>query len=251
VGNLMSLAQCEEHTARLAAARAHLQQAVGLARGLVDRRETEIQALLTALDPRVPRLTLRRALGAPAALKVKRDDIDLDVALFDVALPVEPGTHVLVASAEGFEAKRVTVELAEGQSRELVVQTGARVAPVIAPEVVAPAPVPPAPPPQRPSIVVPVALGVAGGVSLVVGTVFGVVALETNHQAVELCPSHMNCPGAALSKSSTSNSEAWVANVTVPVGVVMVAGAAIWWVINGRATPARATLGWQELTVTW
>src|SRR5580700_9176679 len=101
VGTLISLAQCEEATVRLAAARQHWQEAADLADATNDRlnRGPFARQHFAQVDPRVPRLLLRLAAGAPADTSVRRDDVTLGAAAFGVPLPLDPGAHRITVIA--------------------------------------------------------------------------------------------------------------------------------------------------------
>jgi hypothetical protein len=224
VGTLISLAECEEAIGKLARARAHWQQAIGLAHSVGDRREAFAGEKFGAIDPRVPRLTLRRGASAPPALTVSRDDMEIGGASFDSPLPVEIGPHTVSVSAVGFATNTVTVELKEGESKEVVLEPGAPLPPP--PPVEEPAkPVvePPAPEaPPRPSPLRPIALAVGGVgvVALGVGTFLGVQVIEAKSQGD--CSSNGNSCNGALREGNVSN----VAFASG--GVLLVTAAAFW-----------------------
>jgi hypothetical protein len=180
VGNLISLAECEEATARLAAARGHWQQAADLARGLGDQRESFAREKLAILDPRVPRLTIRRAPGSPETMTVARDDVALGPGSFDIPLPVEVGTHVVVTRAEGFEPTRIEVTFAERDAKIIDVEPGRALSPPVPEPHEVVLPVTPTGPRAR--IQRPVAIGFAGAgvIAAGVGTGFGIAALHGN-----------------------------------------------------------------------
>jgi hypothetical protein len=130
VGTLISLAQCEEAQDKLASARQHWQEAADFADALHDRlnRGPAAHQRFAELDKRVPRLTVRRSPSAPASLTVKRDDVTLTAASLGSALPVDPGKHVLVVSADRHDSKTFEVTVAEGETREIEVEPGAEIA---------------------------------------------------------------------------------------------------------------------------
>ena len=122
----MSLATCEEALVRLAAARVHWQEAADWAEATHDplSRAPFARRRFEALDPRVPRLTLRLAAGAPQDSSVKRDGVDLKTIAFDVALPVDPGEHTVVVTAAGRSEAKLEVTLGEGEQKILEVAPG-------------------------------------------------------------------------------------------------------------------------------
>jgi hypothetical protein len=150
VGTLLNLAQCEEVTGKLAGARAHLEKALRIARTTGDPREAHVTEQRDALLPRVPQLTLLVAPGAPDDTRVRLDGVDVAPGDLGVAMPLDPGVHVVVASAPGRAARRFEVDAAEGSTQELRVEPGEAGAAPPAPSPVAPAPLAPVERPASP-----------------------------------------------------------------------------------------------------
>ena len=94
LGTLLNLADCEEHTSRVASAWAHWGEAVELAQKTGDKRDGFAATHRDALAPRLP--MLRLDIPAPsAALDVYRDGVKIDPAAYGVPLPSDPGGHVV------------------------------------------------------------------------------------------------------------------------------------------------------------
>ena len=118
------LALCEEHLGQLA-------------RALSDYRDAEDQARLenaqdvlrivgkqvSALDPRVPRLTIRVVPPLPA-VSLTLDGAPIDDGPTHAARPVEPGVHYVEATAPGRATSTTAVTLREYESRLLDVSVG-------------------------------------------------------------------------------------------------------------------------------
>jgi len=126
VGTLISLAECEEETQKLAGARLHWQQAAILADAKNDplRRGPFARRMFEAVDPRVPRLLVRLAPSAPASSVFQRDDLALGRATLGIEVPVDPGAHIVAVSAPGRETRRYSVQLGEGEHKVLDVEPG-------------------------------------------------------------------------------------------------------------------------------
>ena len=113
------IALCEEHLGQLA-------------RALGDYRDAEDQARLenaqdvlrivgkqvSALDPRVPRLTIRVVPPVPA-VSLKLDGKPLDQGPTHAASPVDPGVHYVEATAPNRTPSAAAVTLREYESRVL------------------------------------------------------------------------------------------------------------------------------------
>ena len=124
VGTALNLADCVERSGQLAMALHHWQQAINLAEATKDERGQVAQQRLDALSPRVPRLTVRLAPGAPADAEVYREKVRLGDAALGQALPVNPGEHVIIVKASGHEASRKVLRIAPGDRKDIVVDAG-------------------------------------------------------------------------------------------------------------------------------
>jgi hypothetical protein len=141
------VALCQEHLGLIAAAlssytqaanQAHQEDARDVLR-LVGRR-------VAALDPRVPRLSVHVYSDAPDAV-VTLDGSRLDTASLGEPIPVEPGSHELLATAPGHTPAKAIVTMHEHDSMVLDLKL----------EAAKPSPKPPslAPEPVRASAVSP------------------------------------------------------------------------------------------------
>jgi hypothetical protein len=143
VGTLLNLADCREHLGHLASAWQRFQEAAEKL-GPSDDRLPAVKQRIAALAPRLPKLVVTLAPGAPPDTRVTRDGRPLADASLGAALPVDPGAHVIVASAPGREERRYPIDAGEGRTEHVVVEPGAPV-----PETPAgPAPETPASPPS-------------------------------------------------------------------------------------------------------
>ena len=121
-GTLLNLADCEERLSALAQAWQHWREAVALFPPGDDRLPIP-RRRLSALEPRVPHLTLTLAPGAPAGAVVVRDGVALGPASLGVPLPLNPGAHVLIVKAP----KAPTVgelTVAEGERAAITLEAG-------------------------------------------------------------------------------------------------------------------------------
>ena len=131
VGTLMNLADCEEKIGRLASAWERWREAIDTM-GQSDERLSYARGRSSALDRRVPRLTITIAGADGDATRVSRDDVELGSASFGSPLPVDPGAHVVRVTAHGHAESQVVVTLAEGERKSIEVKPGPRlVSPVV------------------------------------------------------------------------------------------------------------------------
>lgn len=193
VGTLISLAQCYEGQNKLATARQHWQEAADLADATSDRlqRGPIARDKVAELDKKVGRLTVKRAAGAPPSTAVKRDDVSLTSASFGSAFPVDPGKHVLIASAEGFEPKTYEIEIKAGESREIEIAPGAALPTPPPTTAGTPAERPPeAGDPNGGRKIAAYTLGGVGILGLGLGTIFGLSASSKWSDAKSRCPAN-------------------------------------------------------------
>jgi tetratricopeptide (TPR) repeat protein len=256
VGTLVSLAQCEEATGHLARARGHWQQAIDLARTLVDSRQSVAQERFDQIDRRVPRIVLRGGADLPAEMVVRKDDVEVARMNLDAPLPVEVGKHTVTVSSPGFEASTTVVVLGEGETKEVPIALGpalpATPLPRAPPEMtVTPVPL------HGKSPLRPVAI-VAGGVGVVgigIGSVLGLEAIAAKGQPAGVCDltcnAQANARNAALREGDASTVAFIAGGALVAAGVVMwlvapsgrSSGAGAGWWVAPAAAPNAASLG--------
>ncbi|HEX6275732.1 MAG TPA: hypothetical protein VFZ53_21975, partial [Polyangiaceae bacterium] len=246
------LADCEAALGKLASALGHYNEYVGWVSrlGESDRaRHAERVALASAqveaLKPRVPTLELALSASAPAGMIVERDGVALQGAALGVALPVDPGEHVIVTRSPGEPEVRTTlrIELGEAKRLELPLQPKAPAPP-------APAPAPVAEPTSRAAELEAApsdgeaqrTLGyVAGGVGiagLVVGAVTGLLVLDRKATVDEECVGHI-CSKDGKRAADSGQTLAAASTIAFGVGVAGLAtGVAL--VLTAPADPKRA-----------
>src|SRR5688500_12698709 len=114
---LINLASCEEKTGRWAAALGHWADARGRAQAeSATLIEEEASKRARDLEKKIPRLTVVLGSGAPNGTEIARDGVVLGAVSLGVPLPVDPGSHTVVARASGRAEGAKTVALAEGES---------------------------------------------------------------------------------------------------------------------------------------
>jgi hypothetical protein len=130
VGTRFNLADCEER-------RGHVATAWSLFRGVVseladdDDRKPIAAKRAKALEPRMPYLTLVRAVDTPPGVRVRVDGVELGEGSFGVALPMDPGPHELVLLLGGGNADRKSgFSLSEGERTELPLRVTPAAAPI-------------------------------------------------------------------------------------------------------------------------
>lgn len=117
-GTTFALADCLEAQGKLAQAAARFREAAVIARQRRNAdKEKLVAARLDAIEPRIPTLAVKvlPAWRKLPGLVVTRDDQEMGPPSFDLAVPVDPGPHVVRVSAEGIIPFSKTVTVGEGQ----------------------------------------------------------------------------------------------------------------------------------------
>jgi hypothetical protein len=236
-GTLLNLAVCREREGRFATALALFRRA--RERAALDHRDDRAslaEERLRALEQTVSSLRVHLAPGADSSmLAVLLDGAPLPRDHWDVAELVDPGVHTVVATAPGRTRFEATVRVGEGGVRAAEIEIPSVAAVVQAPPVEAPTrpplvlspPVvePPAPAPPPPSWRAPtgwVSLGL-GIASVAVGAGFGIRTIEDANQSNSACPHGMCTTSAAYDQDLDARTYAHVADVTIPLGLVLAA----------------------------
>jgi hypothetical protein len=122
-GTLMNLAACEEKLGKLASAWEHWKESLD-SLAVEDDRIAFARGRVGALEKQLPHLTVNLSPADPRA-RVLRDDVELRPASRGVALPIDPGDHVVTVVVPGRLTERFAVSLAEGHDISLDVHAGA------------------------------------------------------------------------------------------------------------------------------
>jgi hypothetical protein len=114
-GTEFNLADCLEHQGKTASAWSHF---VSVADTLNVQHDTvrsgASRARATALEPKLMRLTINVPDATKVdGLKVTRDSEDVSSALWGTSVPVDPGDHLIAASAPNRKPWQQTVTLAK------------------------------------------------------------------------------------------------------------------------------------------
>ena len=120
VGTLLNLAECYEQVGKTASAWAEYREVISLARlaGSKDREELATQKA-KALEPKLSRLAIK-ASGDTSGVTITRDGETLESAELGVAIPVDPGSHVVEATAPGKQKFSQTVDVGKDADSKTV-----------------------------------------------------------------------------------------------------------------------------------
>jgi serine/threonine-protein kinase len=234
IGTSLYLAECYEKQGRTASAWGLFRDAASeaQARGEPARAE-QGRTRAARLEPRLSRLTISVA-ERPSGLQVFRGASPVPEALWNVAVPVDPGEHRITARAPGYvESSQIVLVQGDAANAVISVPTLARDTSVPSePAGAAAATVASGAEPAsdkgtsgagKTQRTVGLVVGGAGLVAMGVGAIFGLKAMSKNNDAEAICP---NSPCNTLEGETLTDeakSAATVANVLVIGGAAVAA----------------------------
>ena len=244
-GTLLLLAQCHEEEGKLASAWSEYRDALAVAikDGRADRA-ARCKERLAVVEPKLSHVTVKVAPAAEVkGLVVSLDGVELSRAAWSTPLPIDPGAHVVRATAPDrapFEKKLAISGVAA--SEVVTVESLAVVESVASP--------PPKPvetvtiDSAKPRRYAGYALIGAGVVAVGVGAFFGFRAIDKRKESDAECPAD-RCTALGVDLNESAKTSANVANLAIGLGLVsaivggvLVLGAPKPEVKNARITPA-------------
>jgi hypothetical protein len=240
VGTLLNLGLCYKQMGRTASAWSAYREAADTAQraGQSDRMDVA-QKEASALEPLLAKLTLRvSAAAATAGVEIKLDGASMPRSLWDMPMPVDPGEHLVEATATGKLPWSQKIKVGDQANQTLEVPaladapvTAAPEAPKAAPRGTETQPLAPAPEAggmsgQQTAAVIVAGVGLAG---VVVGSVFGLSAMSSLGDSTAECSSRDVCTSSGVELRDKAGSQATVATVGLSVGLVAIAGATVLW----------------------
>jgi hypothetical protein len=200
----------------------------------------------------MPRITIRLSASAAEGSEVLRDGVALGAVSLGVPLPTDPGKHLVLVRARGRSDRTTEVSLSEGETRVVDVEAGspepdgARAS--VAPESHAAQssrvdgraeePARASGGSRTPAIVV----ASAGGVGLVAGAVFGLVAMgQKSKSGCNADSTPALCPTSA-DRDIWNGARNWATASTIAfaAGGLLTAGGGVLWLLTGNASSASA-----------
>jgi hypothetical protein len=230
-GTLLNLANCYDKNGQTASAWATFKDAAAEAKksGHPDWEATA-RKRAAALEPALSRLTVEVPPASVVdGMELRRDGVTMGRAEWGVAIPVDPGSHVVEASAPNARKWSTTTSVETGGANATVS------VPALEIEKVAVVPVASAAGTEaagaqgsgrRTQGIVVAGVGVAG---IAVGSIFGVEALTKNNQALEPgnCPTSNLCNANGIALTNDAKTFATVSTVGFLAGAGLVAVGAV------------------------
>ena len=244
IGTMLFLAECWDQQGRTASAWAQFREAADVAAKAGDQREKVARKRASEIEPKLSKLTIHVAAAQPSSIVVERDGHPVLAAVWGTALPIDPGEHVVKASAPGYKPWSTTIRVAANAAQALVEIPALQTAETAKPEEPKPAPVTTTRTWQRI-----LGLGVAGlGVGAIgVGAAYGLSAIAKNDRADEHCPA-VGCDVHGLTLGETADSDAAISTVAFTAGAVLVIGGAVLFFTARTSSPSAAAFARPGLT---
>lgn len=214
-GTLLNLADCEETRGQLTRA---WHDFLALADMLPELDERKGVALERArnLERTMPKLRVRLTAASTPA-RVIRDDVELGDTTLGVALPVDPGKHVVVVSQDGFRDRTYVVEVSRGEERDVQVERGVHMG--------------------NGRRVAGLTLAGVGLASLATSATTGILALTNVSASNAMCTGNVCASSSAVDSYNRARTFALVSDITLGSGIALVATGIILYAVSHGHTP--------------
>lgn len=244
LGAQLNIAKCYEDWGRLGTALTVYKEAEKAANEANDPRAPKIHELVGALEPNVPRLTLKVPADHPASLKVTIDDKPVDT--LNEAFVIDPGPHTIEWWVKGSKKKQKIVPIDRGAESEVSLDIPKEVEDGGGEQVVdghVDTPVATETPkhPGRGQRIAGIALGGAGVIAIGVSGYMTLSARSKYNDALDMYCGGMknNCDMTGLEETHDARSTANTATIVFFAGVAAVAGgAALYFLAPDKAEQA-------------
>ncbi|MBX3193420.1 MAG: hypothetical protein KF819_40940 [Labilithrix sp.] len=243
---LLNLASCYEKNGQTASAWGAFREAEGLSRkaGRSDW-ETTARERAEALEPKLVRLTIDvPEASRVGGLTITRGGVKIPAGEWGVAIPVDPGEQVIAASAPGRAPWELRTEVRGASSTVSVPVLEELPAIDVTPPPIAPVDAGPAAPASwwTPARTAGVAVGAAGLVAVITGSILGLAANGAYGDARAQCTDGVRgCPAEAVRDSESAYGLATGATVAWVIGGLAVAGGAALVFLSPSPTTEKTT----------
>lgn len=225
-GTLLNLASCYEHNGQTASAWVTYKEAASAAAQRHPDWAQQATGFAAQLEPKLSKLTIE-APKPTQAMVVTRDGVAVEASSFGVAIPVDPGAHVIEATAPGHLPFHTEVAIGESKDAKTVT----------IPELAVGDVTPPAPAPRGAAQrVVGLTMMGVGGVGVVIGSIFGGMALAKKGDAGNLCTAdYTRCSPAGKALVDDAKSTGNISTVVFIAGGAFLAGGLIVWLVAPKS----------------
>lgn len=230
LGTLLNVASCHETQGRFATAWGEFNEALTTAKKAdLTARQKFAKEHIAAIEPKLSHLTVTVPEAASVeGFQVTLDRVPLPRGAWGTPVPVDSGSHAVVATAPGRHTWESSVKVEQAASESVSI-----------PVLEKPPPPPPPPPPKlrwkRPAGIA--ALGV-GAVGIGVGSYFGVRALNLGSESARGCQPDGGCTGDALAAFGRGKTAATTSDVFLLAGGAMAAAGGVLLILDAVDKPS-------------
>jgi hypothetical protein len=247
IGTRFNLADCYEHTGRLASAWAEFSNAAAAARlnGETDR-ERVARARATALEPRLSKLRIEVADDAKVdGLVVHRNGVVMGVPQWGVPVPIDAGTYDLDASAPNHATWHSQIVIAkEGETSSVSVPRLAD-----GPGAALPPEEKRSTPREEPSAnfwngerIAATAIGVGAVAGIALGSIFGLASISKKNDVHNDCDATNHCDPTGVAIKADAVSDGTRSTIFYAAGVVLAVGSGfVFWHASNGSSSTRAS----------
>lgn len=221
LGTLLHLAQCYEKAGKTASAWGRYREAMELAVRAGDQRSEIARKRAENLEPKLAKLIIAvKPEHQVPGLSIARDGVAVGAPQWNLAIPVDPGEHVVIASAEGYlptQTKVVTPAHAVQQTVQI---------PKLALD---PKGKPGEETPGRGNTqrIVGLTLASTGAAALIVGGIFGVTAKSAYDKSDPHCDDRDVCSPTGIDARNDGFTQATTSTILVAAGLGLVGAGAV------------------------
>jgi hypothetical protein len=240
-GTLLTLATCHEAEGKLALAWSEYSSIANKSDARPDRAQRANERI-AAIEPKLSRLSVmvpRATMEKTPSLEILRDDVALGRGAWNTASPVDPGTHVIEARAEGMKSFRIEVQATAGARHEVVVPplaASSSSSPATAATAATAHPVDQPRSSRGTALrVTGITLGALGLATVALGGYFGIRAFDLSDRAKAGCEG--GCTDDALATNKDAKSSAQLANYLVVGGGAAAATGLVLYLIAPKSQP--------------
>ncbi len=237
LGTQLNLADCHERLGKLATAWAEFREAMETAKNRGDNREAFARERSEKLAPRISHVKLTRR-GGVEDVRVQIDGRD-QTALVGVAVPIDPGKHVIATRVGSGPEATTTIEIVKEHSElEIVV-------PIENDE-----PATPSSGRGRTRKIAAIATAGGGLVLAGIGLYFGKRAFDQYDDSHKYCDANNRCDPTGQGLIDDAKSSALKSDVFIVLGAAAVVGGAVLWFTAPKEHPTPAVTARPVVTPT-
>lgn len=170
------------------------------------------------LEKKLSKLQINAAGDAPG-LVIRRDGEEVGKAVLGTPIAVDPGPHVIEATAPGYQVWQTTVQIGKESDNQSVNIPALTMAPKKANSL-------------RTASYVVGGVGVAG---LVVGGIFGGLAASGKSKLKTECPNNACPTGAAADDLASTKGKATISTIGIAVGGAALATGVVLFIVSGKS----------------